>query len=69
MFGFGRHTCPGKELAKLEIIVFLEAFLAEFNYHVVEDQVSQDNDKKNRTSDALGTYVQLGKRKYWKSWM
>lgn len=40
MFGFGRHMCPGRELAKLEIILFLRTFLRKFNYRLVEGQAS-----------------------------
>ncbi len=38
MFGFGRHMCPGRELAKLEMLMFLRAFLAKFDYELVEGQ-------------------------------
>ncbi|CAM9606502.1 unnamed protein product, partial [Sphacelaria rigidula] len=38
MFGFGKHLCPGKELAKLEIILFFRNFLSEFDYELVEGQ-------------------------------
>lgn len=39
MFGFGRHKCPGNELAKLEIVLFMRTFLGKFDYHLVEGQV------------------------------
>lgn len=39
MWGYGRHACLGRELAKLEILVFLRTFLAMFDYDVVEGQV------------------------------
>lgn len=39
MFGYGRHLCPGRDLAKLEMFLFLKTFLAEFDYRVVEGQV------------------------------
>lgn len=39
MFGFGRHMCPGRELAKLEIILFLQNFLRTFDYRLIEGQV------------------------------
>ena len=39
MWGFGRPMCPGRELAKLEILVFLRMFLSKFNYTVVACQV------------------------------
>lgn len=44
MFGFGKHTCPGRELAKLEILTFLKAFLVKFDYDIVEGQVSRLED-------------------------
>lgn len=40
MFGFGRHMCPGRELAKLEILLFLRNFLHKFDYDLVDGQVS-----------------------------
>lgn len=40
MFGFGRHMCPGRELAKLEILLFLRTFLHKFDYDLVHGQVS-----------------------------
>ena len=39
MFGFGKHMCPGKELAKLEIALFLKYFLSNYGYQLVEGQV------------------------------
>lgn len=39
LFGFGKHMCPGRELAKLELVTFLQRFLGEFDYHLVEGQV------------------------------
>ena len=39
MFGFGKHMCPGKELAKLEIVLFLKFFLPKYGYQLVEGQV------------------------------
>lgn len=38
MFGLGRHACPGRELAKLEMLMFLRSFLAKFEYELVEGQ-------------------------------
>lgn len=32
--------CPGRELGKLEILIFLRVFLSKFDYDVVEGQVS-----------------------------
>lgn len=42
MFGFGKHLCPGRELSKLEILIFLRAFLTKFDYTLVEGQVRFD---------------------------
>lgn len=39
MFGFGRHTCPGSELAKIEILLFFRTFLRKFDYRLVKGQV------------------------------
>lgn len=39
MFGFGKHMCPGREVAKLEILVFLKVFLSNFDYEMVKGQV------------------------------
>ena len=39
MFGFGKHMCPGKELAKLEIVLFLKYFLSKYKYRMVGRQV------------------------------
>lgn len=39
MFGYGKHICPGRELAKLEMIVFFKKFFNTFDYHIVERQV------------------------------
>lgn len=41
IFGFGKHTCPGRELAKLDILLFLRTFLSKFEYDVVEGQVGR----------------------------
>ncbi|CAN0222338.1 unnamed protein product [Hapterophycus canaliculatus] len=38
MFGVGRHTCPGRELAKLEMLLFLKSFLTKFDYELVGGQ-------------------------------
>lgn len=39
MWGFGTHLCPGRELAKLDMLLFLlEAVLAKFDYELVEGQ-------------------------------
>ena len=38
MFGFGRHMCPGRELSKLEMLMFLRTFLTKFDYELVEGQ-------------------------------
>ncbi|CAN0564928.1 unnamed protein product, partial [Ectocarpus sp. 12 AP-2014] len=39
MWGFGKHMCPGRELAKLEIVLFMKTFLTKFDFEVVEGQV------------------------------
>ncbi|CAB1106783.1 unnamed protein product [Ectocarpus sp. CCAP 1310/34] len=39
MWGFGKHMCPGRELAKLEMILFMKTFLPKFDFEVVEGQV------------------------------
>lgn len=38
MFGGGRHMCPGRELAKLEMLMFLKVFLTKFDYELVGGQ-------------------------------
>ena len=38
MWGLGRHGCIGRELAKLEILMFLKAFLNKFDYELVKGQ-------------------------------
>lgn len=38
MFGLGRHICPGRELSKLEMLLFLKKFLTKFDYELVEGQ-------------------------------
>ncbi|CAM9526821.1 unnamed protein product, partial [Ascophyllum nodosum] len=38
MWGYGRHMCPGRELAKMEIAVFFKMFLEKFHYTVVAGQ-------------------------------
>ncbi|CAN0034904.1 unnamed protein product [Scytosiphon promiscuus] len=38
MFGVGRHTCPGRELSKLEMLLFFKAFLSKFDYELVGGQ-------------------------------
>lgn len=39
VFGFGKHMCPGRELANLELVTVLRRFLTEFDFHIVEGQV------------------------------
>lgn len=39
IWGFGKRMCPGRELAKLEILLFLQMFLPRFDYDVVKGQV------------------------------
>lgn len=46
IFGFGRHMCPGRELAKLEILLFLRTFLEKFDYELVDRQVSDRQELK-----------------------
>ncbi|CAN0317210.1 unnamed protein product [Ascophyllum nodosum] len=41
MFGFGRHMCPGRDLSKLEIVLFLSTFLRKYSYRLVKRQVSR----------------------------
>ncbi|CAM9217969.1 unnamed protein product [Ectocarpus sp. 8 AP-2014] len=38
MWGFGKHMCPGRDLAKLEMVLFMKTFLAEFDFEVMEGQ-------------------------------
>lgn len=40
MFGFGKHMCPGREVAKLQILLFLKFFMSKFDYELVNGQVS-----------------------------
>lgn len=40
MFGFGKHMCPGREVAKLQILLFLKFFMSTFDYELVNGQVS-----------------------------
>lgn len=64
MFGVGRHTCPGRELSKLEMLLFLKAFLTKFDYEVVEGQsfkgVLPGNGPKDRLRVILKTRSAAG---------
>ena len=53
MFGAGRHMCPGRELAKLEMVVFLKAFLTKFDYELVEGQSFKGQLPTNGPKDKL----------------
>ena len=50
MFGYGKHLCPGRELAKLEMILFLKMFLRKFEYQLVEGQVFSSARKNSVTT-------------------
>lgn len=39
LFGFGRHICPGRELAKFEIVMFFKTFLRKYKYRLAKKQV------------------------------
>lgn len=43
IFRYGRHMCPGRGLAKLEILLFLKEFLTKFEYNLVAEQVSWES--------------------------
>lgn len=53
MFGLGRHMCPGRELAKLEMLMFLKAFLTKFDYELVEGQSLKGVLPSNGPTDKL----------------
>ena len=53
MFGLGRHSCPGRELAKLEMLMFLKEFLPKFDYELVEGQSFQGVLPANGPKDKL----------------
>lgn len=56
MFGFGKHMCPGRELAKLEILLFLRSFLPRFDYDLVERQVGRSI-RRDMSLRALVSYI------------
>ena len=53
MWGLGRHMCPGRELAKLEILMFLKAFLNKFDYELVKGQSFKGRMPTNGPKDKL----------------
>ncbi|CAN0363902.1 unnamed protein product, partial [Hapterophycus canaliculatus] len=53
MFGVGRHTCPGRELAKLNMLCFLMAFLAKFDHELIEGQRFEGVMPANAPKDKL----------------
>lgn len=59
MFGVGRHTCPGRELAKLEMLLFLKAFLSKFDYEVVEGQSFKGVLPANAPKDKLKVVLRM----------
>ncbi|CAM9408191.1 unnamed protein product [Ascophyllum nodosum] len=58
MFGFGKHMCPGKELAKLEIALFLKYFLSNYGYQLVEGQKLEGSMAGNSPKDGLRMVLQ-----------
>ncbi len=59
MFGLGRHMCPGRELAKLEMITFLKAFLTKFDYELVEGQRFEGVLTSNGPTDKLRVVLKV----------
>lgn len=59
MWGFGRHMCPGRELAKLEMLLFLKAFLAKFDYKLVEEQSFKGVLPTNGPKDRLRVILEV----------
>ena len=54
LFGLGRRRCPGRGLAKLEmLIMFLKEFLPKFGYELVEGQSFQGVLPVNGPKDKL----------------
>lgn len=45
--------CPGRELAKLEMLLFLRAFLTTFDYELVEGQALKGQLPMNGPKDKL----------------
>ena len=59
MFGAGRHMCPGRELAKLEMLVVLKAFLTKFDYELVAGQSFKGQLPTNAPKDKLRVVLKL----------
>eukprot|EP00903_Cladosiphon_okamuranus_P015051 g13924.t1 len=59
MFGSGRHICPGRELAKLEMLLLLKEFLPKFDYQLVEGQSFQGVLPVNGPKDKLRVILKL----------
>ncbi|CAM9850857.1 unnamed protein product [Ectocarpus sp. 8 AP-2014] len=53
MWGFGKHMCPGRELAKLEMVLFMKTFLTKFDFEVVEGQSFSGSLPANAPKDKL----------------
>ncbi|CAM9890676.1 unnamed protein product [Ectocarpus sp. 8 AP-2014] len=53
MWGFGKHMCPGRELAKLEMVLFMKTFLTKFDFEVVEGQSFSGSLPTNAPKDKL----------------
>jgi len=63
MFGVGRHMCPGRELAKLEMIMFLRVFLGQFDYEVVAGQSFKGVLPTNGPKDKLRVVLKPKRRR------
>lgn len=59
MWGFGMHMCPGRELAKLEMLLFLKAFLTKFDYELVEGQSLKGVLPANGPKDSLRVVLKV----------
>lgn len=59
MFGLGRNSCPGRELAKIEMLMFLKEFLTKFDYELVEGQSFQAVMPANGPEDKLRVTLRL----------
>eukprot|EP00903_Cladosiphon_okamuranus_P015049 g13922.t1 len=59
MFGLGRHSCPGRELAKLEMLLLLKEFLRKFDYQLVGGQSFQGVLPGNGPKDKLRVILTL----------
>ena len=40
LFGLGKHMRPGREVAKLQVLLFLKCFMSKLGYELVNGQVS-----------------------------